>query len=155
MFCSKPGSFEKFNDIYINWSEGSPEARYKAISMIYSLLSGLSKQKSKHKKSRISGGIEYINQNFRSPQLTVSDAASAANVSEVFFRRLMNRDYGIPPLAYINRLRIEAAKELLESGYYSITEIAEVCGFSDLKYFSHAFKKAVGMTATQYKRKFE
>ena len=48
-----------------------------------------------------------------------------------------------------NRL-IEYAKELLRSGYYKTREIAEMSGFSDVKYFRTAFKKRFGITVGEF-----
>jgi AraC-like DNA-binding protein len=42
-------------------------------------------------------------------------------------------------------IRIEIAKNMLYSGEYSVSQVAEQCGFSDIYYFSKAFKKAVGV----------
>ena len=47
-------------------------------------------------------------------------------------------------------LRIEYAKELIHSKYYTISQCAEMSGFSDAKYFSTVFKKYTGIPPSKY-----
>ena len=48
-------------------------------------------------------------------------------------------------------IRMEKAKELLNTTEYSMKEICSMCGYSDPNYFSRSFKKNVGVTPTEYK----
>lgn len=56
----------------------------------------------------------------------------------------------MPPVKYLTQLRIEYAKELLITGRYSIGEIAEMCGFENVYYFSTVFKKHTGIPPSKY-----
>jgi len=58
---------------------------------------------------------------------------------------------GISFKEYLNKVRIEEAKSLLEHTDYSIMEIAVACGYSDQSYFTKVFKKATGITPKQYR----
>ncbi len=60
--------------------------------------------------------------------------------------------YGVPPCEYVNRRRIEIAKQLLEDSTYSVQEIAEHIGFQDPYYFSKYFKKRCGKSPNEYRR---
>ena len=60
--------------------------------------------------------------------------------------------YGVPPCEYVNRRRIEIAKQLLEDPTYSVQEIAEHIGFQDPYYFSKYFKKRCGKSPNEYRR---
>ena len=51
---------------------------------------------------------------------------------------------------YLDTLRIQYAKSLLETGYFSQTEIASRCGFSDAGYFRTVFKRKLGKNIRQY-----
>ncbi|MCB6603699.1 helix-turn-helix transcriptional regulator, partial [Erysipelatoclostridium ramosum] len=53
---------------------------------------------------------------------------------------------------YLIRLRVQQAKELLETTNYSIAQISDSCGFSSQSYFSQVFKKACGMTPNAYRK---
>ena len=69
-----------------------------------------------------------------------------------YFRKLFRACTGQSPLAYLTRLRIEAAKRQLQQhhGVHPIKEIALATGFSDPYYFSRAFKRLEGVSPQQY-----
>ena len=72
------------------------------------------------------------------------------NMSVTHFRREFRRVYGETALAYRDRLRLSYAKEYLCSGYYTVTEVAEKCGFEDASYFIRFFKKHTGVSPRTY-----
>lgn len=61
---------------------------------------------------------------------------------------------GITPIEYLQKTRIEAAKQMLEQSRYSILEVMLESGYNDLKTFRTLFKKNVGMTPKMYREKF-
>jgi transcriptional regulator GlxA family with amidase domain len=61
---------------------------------------------------------------------------------------------GITPIEYLQKTRIEKAKQLLEQSRNSIVEVMLESGYNDLKTFRSLFKKNVGMTPTMYREKF-
>jgi AraC-like DNA-binding protein len=85
--------------------------------------------------------IDYLLKNFSSPDLTVSELAKIAAVSEVYYRKIFKQLYGIPPCKRLNELRLNKAQRLLKSGYYTVERVAYDCGFNDVKYFSTCYKK--------------
>ena len=54
--------------------------------------------------------------------------------------------------AYLNTLRLEKAKTMLENENTSVNEIALSCGFADQSYFSKVFSSAYGITPTEFRR---
>jgi transcriptional regulator GlxA family with amidase domain len=61
---------------------------------------------------------------------------------------------GITPIEYLQKTRIEAAKQMLEQSRFSILEVMLESGYNDLKTFRSLFKKNVGMTPKMYREKF-
>lgn len=61
---------------------------------------------------------------------------------------------GITPIEYLQKTRIEAAKQLLEQSRHSIAEVMFESGYNDLKTFRSLFKRNVGMTPKDYREKF-
>ena len=106
------------------------------------------------KKSPISDSVEYLEKNFSSPALTVGDIAARSFMSEVYFRKLFKAEYGVSPKKYIIKLRIQKAVTLINTGYYSLKEVAEMCGYTDYKYFSVEFKSNVGSSPSEYAYEF-
>lgn len=74
------------------------------------------------------------------------------NFSHSWFIRKFRSATGTTPLEYINNLRIENAKSLLENSTYNISEIASLVGYSDSLYFSRYFKKRTGMSPLKYRK---
>ena len=93
---------------------------------------------------RIELALEYIHAHF-GEKLKVAEIAKVAMLSEFHFLRTFKQAIGISPIKYIQKLRMEHAKLLLESGKWTITEIAETCGYMDLQYFSKSFKRNYGI----------
>lgn len=102
------------------------------------------------KKTVMEKAINLIHETYTSNTLTIAQLASLCGMTPEYFRKLFGKISGTSPLKYINELRIQRAKELLYSGMYSISEVAEMSGFSDTGYFSRSFKKLVGVSPTKY-----
>ena len=79
--------------------------------------------------------------------------AAHAEMSEVYFRKLFKSVTGASPTTFITDCRIARAKELLTAEYLSPKEVAERCGFSSVSYFCRVFKKSVGITPSEYKKR--
>ena len=94
--------------------------------------------------------IEVIHNEYTKENINIKILSEMCGISEAYFRRLFAKKYGVSPLKYINTLKFKRAKELLESGYYSISKVAELSGFHDVYYFSREFKKAVGVSTSEY-----
>ncbi len=84
----------------------------------------------------------------------VDELAELVNFSTAYFKSWFKQHFGAPPKAYINRLKIERAKEeLLKSN--SITEVAYGLGFSTSQYFATTFKKFTGMSPKAFRTQVE
>ena len=76
---------------------------------------------------------------------------SLSGLSYSYFKKLFIDKYGCPPVKYITKLKINRACELLMTGKFSISEIANLCGFENVYYFSNVFKKHTGVSPKNYK----
>ncbi len=96
---------------------------------------------------------EYLDESICDTSLRVSDLAERCGVSEVYFRAEFKKFYGVSPLEYIKKRRIEIACQLLSTGLYNVTQVAERAGFDSISYFSAEFRRLTGTTPSQYGRK--
>lgn len=87
-------------------------------------------------------------------ELTLHIIAKRFNYSPAYLSRMFSKEMGVTLTEYIRTLRIERAKSLLGNSSIPIEEIANLCGFSDEKYFMRCFKKQVLMTSSQYREAF-
>ena len=70
-----------------------------------------------------------------------------------FIKNYNKRIVKCTPMQFILNLRIEKAKELLEFGNYNISQVASMVGYDNPLYFSRLFKKYVGVSPKEYKKK--
>ena len=61
---------------------------------------------------------------------------------------------GLSPLEYVHTLRLEEAKQHLETGDEAVEAIAQAVGYEDAAYFSRLFRRKVGLSPAQYRRRF-
>ena len=104
-------------------------------------------------RDTISPAIEHIHKSYLTESLSIAELARFCDISENYFRIIFKNIYGTSPQKYINSLRIAHFKELITSGLYSISEAAEMSGYTDLCYFSRVFKKAEGITPSEFSKK--
>ena len=83
--------------------------------------------------------------------LTVDKLARELCLNAQYLTRLFTKRYGISPKKYIIEKQIAKAKELLAVTNAAICEVARSVGFPDQLYFSRAFKKAAGLTPSEYR----
>jgi AraC-like DNA-binding protein len=84
-------------------------------------------------------------------KINLSDLAEKYNVSVPYLSNLFKKEVGTTIIKYINKLRIERAKTLLNSSSLSIQDIAIHVGIYDHNYFTKVFKKEVGVAPTDFR----
>jgi YesN/AraC family two-component response regulator len=93
---------------------------------------------------------EIINNNLSNNDFTVDTLAYKLRISRTSLYNKIKVLTGYTPSDLIRLYRIDKAKSLLQTHSYTVTEIAEMVGFADLKYFREVFKKTVGITPSEY-----
>jgi len=99
---------------------------------------------------RIKKMLMYIHEHF-SEDITVSQIAASAAISESECLRCFRNILKIPPINYLRSYRIQKCAEMLWSTSLNISHIAEQCGFHEMSYFSKIFKQTYHCTPTQYR----
>ncbi|MAT66517.1 MAG: AraC family transcriptional regulator [Gammaproteobacteria bacterium] len=84
----------------------------------------------------------------------VSAMVGLSGLAERTFKRRFRQATGMAPLEYVHALRLEEAKQMLETGDMPIEAIANEVGYEDAGYFSRLFRRQVGLTPGQYRRRF-
>ena len=87
-----------------------------------------------------------------SNEITISDLASVAGLSQFHFIRAFKYTVGLPPYQYVLSERIHRAKGLLSQPDLSLADVALTVGFSDASQLNRVFRKFVGVTPTAYRR---
>ena len=103
-------------------------------------------------KKIVEPALEYIHNTYAENSISIKYLSALCNVSEVYFRKLFVKCTGIPPINYINGLKLLRAKELLAQSQCSLETVAEMSGFGNLCYFCRYFKKETGITPSEYRK---
>ncbi len=93
---------------------------------------------------------EYILKHYAQP-LTLGEIAWQVGKGEEHLARLFKRHTGQSVFDTVREVRIDAAKTLLPNPAFSLTHIAERCGFNSLAFFSRSFKQITGLAPSQYR----
>lgn len=86
--------------------------------------------------------------------IDVDALAEKACVTKPYLIRLFKRDFGVSPLQYVNRKKVERAQLLLLTEDMAVKEVAYRLGFGDHSYFIRLFKKVTGRTPQEYRMMF-
>ena len=77
-----------------------------------------------------------------------------SGLAERSFKRRFQQATGMSPLEYVHTLRLEEAKQMLESGDEPVEAIANEVGYEDAGFFSRLFRRKVKLTPAQYRKRF-
>ena len=105
-----------------------------------------------HEDPLVTAAQVWAADNYGNPNPVAAMAAQSGLTERSFLRRF-KKATGQSPLEYIQTLRIEEAKQLLETTDESLDAIAAEVGYSEASAFRHLFRKLVGVTASAYRRK--
>ncbi len=151
-----PENKEKLKELFLNilqcWNKKETGYKFKCSAMLYEILALCYKEnyKKENSDSKIRASVDYIKKNFKNTDISIKRIAEKSFISEVYFRKLFKKEYGISPQKYIINLRIQNAVQLISTGYYSLKEVAVLSGYTDYKYFSVEFKKQTGVSPSEY-----
>ena len=107
----------------------------------------------KHADSVVERAQDWLRTNM-AREVTVSDLARAMAVSERTLVRRFGAAIGQTPRGYLQAVRLEAARALLEVGDLSVQSVASQVGYSDASSFSRLFSQGVGLSPGAYRRRF-
>lgn len=146
-----------FKKIFATWVSKNDGYYFECISLLYKIFAELQKHNyiPLNQYNHIKPAIEYIEENFLCGKISVPYLADICGISEVYLKKLFIKKFGVPPTKYIIQLKINHACDLLRSEQYSITQVAEFCGYKDVYYFSRQFREYVGVKPSTFKQRYK
>jgi len=146
---------ELFSQVFDVWSQCAFGYKIQTKALITQILFTLfSENVSRHFGASdalrsLKEAVDYMEQNY-TQKITVEELARLGGYSASHFARQFTRVYGVSPIQYLNSVRILHAKNLLRTEQYTMTEVAQKCGFSNVYYFSRCFKQLTGTPPTKW-----
>lgn len=104
-------------------------------------------------KSMAAQARAYLAQHFTDPNLMLQDVAKAVCMSNSHFSTVFAQETGSTYTEYLTALRLSKAQELLKATEMKSSQIAFAVGYNDAHYFSYLFRKNLGMTPSEYRKK--
>lgn len=109
--------------------------------------------KTEHSDDTVSNAQEWMHQNFQK-DFPLQAAARRVGMSLRNFVRRFKQATGDSPLIYLQKLRIAAAKRLLEGHHRTMQEIGDAVGYRDVAFFRQLFRRHTGVSPSAYRRRF-
>ncbi len=123
-----------------------------SISLLFEFFASVNKFDKQKEKSRVTPAVEYIQKHYTEP-LDIDALSELCYLSKPYFFKLFKKETGTTPILMRNDLRIERAKSLLFDEECQISEISAMLGFESIYYFSRSFKKIVGISPQEYRKR--
>ncbi|OGO88009.1 MAG: hypothetical protein A2Y15_03290 [Clostridiales bacterium GWF2_36_10] len=143
-----------FYSLIKHWEQNPSSGDINCMLLIYRILSKLNKNNDyndAYKNHRLlEPAVEYMRTKYSDFNISVSYLANLSGVSEAYFRRQFEQAFGMSPVKYLKKLRIDCAQRLLETGFYSVGEVAFRSGFASTSYFCTQFRINCGVTPHEY-----
>ncbi len=151
---------EYFEDIYTEYKGNDIFAKSLANAIASTLVINLLRKYRtsitvKHDK-KVNRQIDYIKSYIDSnynEDIKLEDLSSMAYMNKFHLISEFKQSYRITPIEYLILKRVEVAKNLLISTNHTMEEISAIVGFNSQSYFNQVFKKKVGQTPSQFRRK--
>jgi transcriptional regulator GlxA family with amidase domain len=100
---------------------------------------------------RVQAVIVFLNSSYHEA-LSVEDIARAVNLSSSHLTHLFKTEVGVPPVQFLKSLRMQKAKELLDTTLLNVKQVMNRVGVKDKCHFARDFKRSYGLTPGQYMR---
>lgn len=145
--------FLRFKDIFDAFSMNDEFRGRELACLLERLLIEIGRAKKSFDGSafKISKSISYIDENY-TQRIKISELAQMETMCLTAYNKHFKVQMGVTPSKYIIALRMQMAKELLETSSLSIKEISSMCGYDNFNFFARMFKKHTGQTPTDYKK---
>lgn len=143
-----------YKELNVEWLRRAPGYQMKARALTLLILQRyfeliVFKTNSEWMDSRIKKSIRYIADNY-AQQITIQDLAEVTGLNSMYLGKLFKQSTGLSFRQYLMAIRLNHAEDLLKTRECNVNEVALLCGFSDVFYFSKVFKENRGVSPSRF-----
>lgn len=154
-FVYRPDNFKHFESRFLALQAATRPGHprdYNALSLFYGLLARLESETADASgiPPKILEARNLLEKGYSDPQLSIAAVAARLGISAVYLRREFKACFGLTPVAFLQSLRIGHATSMLQTGYYTVSQVAKESGYDSLSYFSAAFRKQTGAAPSDF-----
>lgn len=150
---SNAGKFEQvFARMIHTWSVRHPFYQERCMGFLYELLYLLENEVCTNASpylNKIAPARQYLDEHF-TEEISPDALSRLCGMSPSYLRRLFRQALGETPSEYKRRLRMAMAKDLLRGSQMTVSQVAALCGYEDLAYFSRVFRKTTGVAPSRF-----
>ncbi len=151
---SRAKSFYRYEKLlqrlYYEWTAKNNSYKIMCRSIMMELLCMIIRENSLPRAGVIEEIKNYMIENY-DKSLTVEELAHMAGVSKSHFYMLFKESTGMSAIQYHNQIKMNMARDILQSGDSNVTQTAQSLGYDDIYYFSRLFKKIIGISPSKFK----
>lgn len=146
-----------FKKMFATWVGKEQGYYFECLSLLYKVLAELQKDSYIPQKQylTIKPAITYIDEHFLDGRIPIDSLAQHCGISISYLKKLFVKRFGVTPTKYVIQRRINYACDLLQTQPFGIAEIAAMCGYEDVSFFSRQFKEYVGIAPTVFAKKYK
>jgi len=127
---------------------------YRCLAVLYEIFAVIAEEETRYLPSKtyklIQPAIGYIDEHFTEQVISNLHLADLCGISQAYMTKLFKTQFGASPNQYIITKKLQYACDLLKSGEYSVSEVAQKVGFSSAYYFSRVFRERIGICPSKY-----
>ncbi len=121
-------------------------------NMVDVFIEEVNKAKNTNNTQAVYSAAEFMQKNYRE-KIGIGDIANEVHLSSSYLSHIFSKTIGCTMTDYLTRIRLNQAKIMLGNLSLNVGQVAAACGFDDVSYFSRVFKKAEGISPSEYKKK--
>ena len=140
-----------FNEILDVWNQKNTGFQFKCNSLLNEILYIIQKDSAIKRKDIAQKSAQIIKKKLGDSSVSLCELSKKLKISDAYLRMKFKQKYGMSPKEYQTKLKLEQAKTLIQTGYFSVKDVAYRLGFTNEKYFSQMFKKHFKVSPKNYK----
>ncbi|ROR31705.1 two-component system response regulator YesN [Mobilisporobacter senegalensis] len=131
--------------------QSADEIKQWFTTICINLSSYINKERTSTTKQIVKEAKQYILENYEDPLLSVETICEHLHISTAYFSTLFKKETGQSYVAYLTKVRLEKAVELLNTTDYKTYIISNKVGYAEPNYFSYVFKKQFGVSPSKFR----